>query len=319
MRKLRNKNSLLKNVKIVKRTLIALAFALSLTSAYAEDFVVATGDFKGGSTYSAMYRQLAKACSSDALPLVENETKGSPQNVELLTSNQVNAAIVQTDLLSYFEQVDADKVKNIKTLFTLHPEELHFIARADTKKEGGFMGLGGKEVRFRSLADLRGRKVGAVGGSILSGRTVSAQSGIPFTLFDAGSNTALRQGLVEGKFDAILVVGGAPHALVSSLDTNFQILPIGDSEAKLLKAYKPTKVSYSNLNQSGIPTVMTQASFVTRTYRSTQMQNSLVQLRACFMKALPEIQDTRGSHAKCQLVDSSDKGIWPWYELPAAK
>ena len=306
----------------MKKIIIAFAAFASLSVFAQDSFVVATGDSKKGSTYSAMFRELNKVCSA-ALPMVEKETTGSPENIDLLTSNTVNAAIAQGDLISYIDQTDPAKVQNVKTVFALAPEELHFIARADVKKEGGYgiggFKVGGQEVSFRTLDDLAGRKVGGVGGSILSGRVVSKQSGLNFQMVDAGNNENLQKMLLDGSFDAILVVGGAPHGLVKTLDTRFRILPISQETAAKLKAYMPAKLSYSNLNQAGVPTVATQALFVSRSYRSPAMLASLAKLRACFEQQVPNLQDARGTHPKWQVVDTANRGRWVWYELPAAK
>lgn len=300
---------------------IALAFAVSTAFAQAEPFEVATGDSKGGSTYSQMYREFAQRCSS-MMPLRERETTGSVQNVSLLTGNQVKGAFVQTDLLFFTKMTDEAKVANVKTLFAMHPEQLHFVARADVKKEGGYLGgrLGGKEVSFNTIADLKGRAVGAVGGSVTSARVFSAQSGLNFAVQEFATNDLLKVALLEGKVDTVLVVGGAPHKLVESLDARFRILPVDAATVtKVAGVYSPAKLSYSNLGAAGVPSVSTQALFVTRTFRSAETQQQLADLRACFVKQLPNIQDAAKSHPAWQRVNELDKGKWAWYELPAGK
>ena len=129
----------------MKKTLLVVAALIATQAMAQEAFTVSTGDAKGGSTYSKMFRELAAVCSKD-VQLAEVESKGSLQNMDNLTSNKVNAAIVQSDFLSFTKATDPAKVANIKTLVTLYPEELHFIARGDVKKEGGYLGglIGGK-------------------------------------------------------------------------------------------------------------------------------------------------------------------------------
>lgn len=80
--------------------------------------------------------------------------------------------------------------------------------------------------------------------------------------------------------------------------------------------YQPTVVGYDNLGQAGVPTVSTQALFVTRTYESAGMKSTLVKLRSCMKKNLPELKDATGTHAKWQDVQANDDGKWPVYELP---
>lgn len=295
----------------MKKFLITIAAVLSF-NAFAQ-FTVATGDAKTGSPYSKMFNQLNARCTEK---MTEHGTNGSIQNIELLTSNAVNAAIVQTDMLFFMKSTDPEKVANVKTLFTLHPEELHFVARADTKTEGGILGIGGNKVTFNTVGDLKSRTVGAVGGSVVSGRIFSSQSGLNFKVQQFANNDELKSALLDGRVDTILIVGGAPHDLVKSLDTKFRILAVDTgTAAKVAAVYKPAKVSYTNLNQAGVNTVSTQANFVTRVYRSSEKIEQLKQIRNCFNTKLVGIVDATGTHPKWQLVNQSDRGNWPYYEL----
>lgn len=297
----------------MKKIIIGLALAAFAFMAQSQALTVATGDAKAGSTYSRMFRELSQACPN---VMQEKETNGGATNMALVTGNQVAMAIVPTDMLFFTKSVDAAKVENIRTLVTLHPEELHFVARADVKKEGGFMGFNAKSKTYNAVVDLKDRPVGAVGGSVLSGRVFSQYSKLNLQIVEFPNNDALKAALLEGKVDSILVVGGAPHGLVASLDQRFRILEVSEDIRKSVAAvYKPAKLSYSNLNQAGVNSVSTQAQLVTRVWRGEDMQNKLKALRACFTKSVPNIQDTVGSHAKWQDVKPTDKGNWTYYEL----
>lgn len=299
---------------------IAILGALVLTQlANAQAFMVATGAAKG-STYTQMFNELRAQCPAPPMGMIE--TNGSIKNIDLLTGNQANGAFVQSDLLFFTKGTNAAKVANIKTLVGLHPEELHFIARSDTYKSGGYgvgkFKIGGSVVSYNTINDLAGKAVGAVGGSVLSGRVVSQYSGLNFAVTEYPNNDALKAGLLANEIDSILVVGGAPHALVASLDTNFKLLPVPpDAATRLKDIYSPAVLSYSNLNANGVQTVSTQALFVTRTYSSQTMINNLAALRSCFNAKLGDIKDALGTHAKWQDVQVGNNGKWPLYDLPA--
>jgi uncharacterized protein len=305
--------------RTLKGLAVAFMMAAGIAAAQQESFTVATGDSKSGSTYSQMFRELKNQCGAQ-LQLNERETKGSVENVALLTGNQVNAAIVQSDLLFFTRMTDPAKVQNVRTLVGLHPEELHFIARGDVKKEGGFMGIGGKEVVFRSVEDLAGRTIGAVGGSVLSGRVFAAQSKLNFQVREFPDNAQLTAALLKGEIDTILIVAGSPSKAVAGLDTRFRILPVTPAVAKAVEGvYSRTKISYSNMGAAGVDTVATQALLVTRTYRSKQMTDQLAKFRGCFENQLGNIQDKTGTHPKWQDVDSANLGKWEVYALPASR
>ncbi|MGL4679245.1 MAG: hypothetical protein ACRCWC_07640, partial [Plesiomonas shigelloides] len=164
-------------VSIVSRIRV-VAIVLSLCAfGWAQAQVkVTTGAADG--TYSTMFKQLAAACGNE-VGMVEMNSTGSNENVDRLIGNQVNAAFVQTDVL--FFRARTEELGNVKTLLALHPEEVHFVAPAVAKtKEGGIAGIGGKTPVFNTIADLAGRHVGAVGGSVTTAQVIRLQSEINF-------------------------------------------------------------------------------------------------------------------------------------------
>ena len=315
---------MINNLKRKTRNIWAIGFVIMFMSVLFGSYAraqtalsVATGAEKG-STYTQMFNELKAACPN--VPMAATYTTGSPQNVELLVGNKVNAAFVQSDLLFFIKATDEAKVSNLFTIAGLHPEELHFVARADTKTEGGYgvgrFKIGGDKVTFNTLADLSGRAIGAVGGSVLSANTVSRYGALKLRVVEYPNNDALKAALLAGYVDAILVVGGAPHALVGSLDQRYRILPVGEDTQRMLKdVYTPTKVSYSNLGAAGVSTVATQALLVSRTYTGAAMLERLSALRKCFNAQLGDIKDTTGTHPKWQDVQLTKPGLWPAYPL----
>lgn len=283
--------------------------------AQAQPISVAAGAKNG--TYMAMATELGAACPNMIAP---RETTGSVQNLELLRGNKINAAFMQSDLLFEAKETDPASVANIKTIVGLHPEELHFIARADVKKEGGYgfrnFKIGGTEVVFNNLADLRGRVVGAVGGSVRTGRIVSQFAGLNYKVAEFPNNDALKKALLEGQVDTILVVGGAPHPMVKELDLRYRILPVDPNTTKVLSGvYDATRVSYTNMGAAGVPTVSTQALLTSRTYTSPEMIGKLRALRECFSNKLAMIKDTTDTHPKWQDIKAGDSGKWQVYDL----
>ncbi len=306
---------------------LALSALVGAASAQAQAFPVATGDLKGGSTYAVMFNEYAKVCGpATGINFDAVQTTGGVQNKDLLVGNKVLAAILPSDLLFYTKMKNATSVANFKTVFALHPEELHFAARGDVKKEGGWLGTnyGAKEVKYDTVLNLAGRQVGAVGGSVVSGEIAASQLGINFTMREYANNDLLKAALLSGEVDSILVVGGAPHGLVKTLDRRFKLLPI---PADLIKKtttgegalYSAAQVDYQNLGQTGVNTIATQAVLVSRVFRDKDMVNQLAKMRACFDNNLGKIQDSLGTHPKWQAVDAANHGKWTWYDLPATK
>ena len=286
------------------------------TPASSGKLLFASGDFKEGSTYAIMVNELLQYCGKD---FAATYTSGGVENKNLLIGNKVSVAPMQPDMLEFLRRSDPAKVANIRTLFTLHEEEVHIIATRDTLKEGGFLGFGATKKTLETMADLAGMPVGAAGGSIDTASVISATSDTKFKVMSLPDNGALKAALESGKLAAGVIVGGAQHKLVASLGPNFRLIPIPkDIQAKLVasKLYRPAKLTYPNLRAVGVDTVSVTATVVTRIYRSQEMLTKLKNLRGCFQENLSNIQDKTGTHEKWQMVDSTYKGGWPWYDLP---
>ena len=276
----------------------------------------ATGDGKNGSTYAIMGDQLMKYCGKD---FAATYSGGGVQNGEWLMGNKVSAAIVQPDMLEILRRNDPAKVANIRTLFTLHEEEVHLIATTATTKEGGFLGFGATKKTINSFADLAGLPIGAVGGSTNTANIISATADAKWKVMNVSGNKDLKQQLLDGNLAAAVVVGGAQHEMVAALPPTFRLIAIPkDVQAKLVekKLYRPAKLTYPNLRATGVDTVSVTATVVTRIYRSPEQLAKLKDFRTCFQKNLGTIQDSTGTHEKWQMVDGDYKGGWPWYDLP---
>lgn len=303
--------------KSLRALLAILGLSFLAQFALADDILIATGDSKNGSAYSRMFRELMKVCP--AADIKERETKGSVENLDLIANNEVQGALLQGDFLTYWNRKSPDRVANIKTLFPLHQEELHYIARADVKKVGGFMGFGGKEVYYDSLNDLKGRKLGAVGGSVITANVVSDMSGLGYQTVTYADNGKLVESLKAKEIDAILIVGGAQNKLVGELPADFKVLPIPqDIRDKLAKVYKSVELNYSNLNAVGVKSLATPAYFVVYNFDDPALAKQLLTLRACFKDQAPKIGNKPGTFAKWRQVKADDQGTWSYY-TPAVK
>lgn len=313
--------------RILARSIAAGLVALAASSAAhaAENFLVATGDPKF--TYSKMFNQMRAHCGAvpGMPPLAELNTTGTVKNVAELVGNQVDAAIVQADYL-FLRAATDEAVKGIYTVVALHPEEVHFAARADTKTEGGFglggFRVGGTKVSYDTVDSLKGRAVGAVGGSVPTARMVSARSGLNFDVLEFPTNEALKQALLDGKIDALVAVGGSPLTLIAELDgRQFKLLPATDTlfkNERLMQNYGRRAVTYDNLGSAGagVAVLATDALLVARTYDDPELLAALGKLRACIHANVSKLKNTRNTHPKWQLVRTDYRGQWQWYDLP---
>jgi TRAP-type uncharacterized transport system substrate-binding protein len=261
-----------------------------------------------------MFNQLGAACQTEVgAPFIEMNSSGSVENLDRIIANEVPAAIVQIDVLHWRGRTD--DLSRIKALFSLHPEEIHIVTRNIVRKEGGTMGIGAKEVTLSTLSDLRGRKVGSWGGSFVTTQVLKLQAEVAFAAVELGDQPAALKALDEGAIDAIVSVGGSPVKWIRQLDRKYKLISIGEAEAaKLKNVYRPARLSYPNMGQTGVSTISTAATMVVRDYKTPAFQTMLTKVRDCFTKHLPEIQEKPGNHAKWASVDLEVKPNWPLYE-----
>ena len=310
-------------MKLSTRFLIALALIFAFSVAYSQqaEIDIAGGGGVATSTYSQMLNDYIKVCGTDDQPLKETNTSGGPANLQMLRTNKIPLAVIPSDLLAAAQLQNPSSVANIRILFTLHPEAVHVIARADTKTEGGHELLGAKwggtDVTYDSIDKLRGRQVGAVGGSAMTGRILGDLLKTGWNIKDYPSTEGLLAALSKHEVDAIIVVAGAPSPAVEKIGGGFRLLPLHGNKATD-GVYKNATVQYLNLNgNQPVDTVSEQAVMATRVWASDEMVAKMATLRQCFVKKLPGIKDAQGTHASWQDVDASDQGLKGfWYALP---
>lgn len=313
--------------KSIRMVGMSLLFAAAYGGAQAQqaELKVATGECvkDSCSTYVTMFRELKARCTGD-LTLTEVQSKGSVESVDRLLNNEINAGIVQTDVL--FWRRRTEDLNAVKTLVALHPEEIHFVAPADSGVKAGGIGVGSirikqEAVTFTQVDQLAGYRVGVVGnsGSMVTARLIRAEGNVNYevVLFDNGDK--LRAALDAGEVQAIVYVGGAPLPSISALDSRYKLLGFSPALITTLKdIYRPATLNYGKMNAAGIKSMATEANLVTREYKTPKMVAALSAFRSCALSAIDELKETTGTHKKWQAVQSDNKGKWPWYELPVA-
>lgn len=301
----------------MKMLKIAAVVAMSLCAgvAAAQQLKVATGSATG--TYSKLFKEMNNQCAAAGLTMIEVPSSGSIENVNNLLGNQINAAFVQTDVL--FATANSQDLSGVKTLIALHPEEVHFVSPVNSGiKTGGYVGgIGATPVVFTTLSDLAGYKVGAAGGSVVSANLIRLQSEIAYQVVQYPDNKSLLEGLSKGEVQTAVLVGGAPLEAVALLGPDYKLLTVNETTYNKLKGvYRQARLSYMKMNAQGVSTIATDALLVTREYKTERMVQGLAKFRACVLNAIPELQETTGTHPKWQAIKPENKGKWAWYDLP---
>jgi uncharacterized protein len=303
----------------MKKTLVTLAMVLALSlTAVAQEFLVADGSSSG--TYKQFLTQIIAATSDSGIVFKEVDSHGAVENLSLLIDNKVMGAFMHSDVIYHRSKNEptANLEKKFQTLLALFPEDVHFLALAESKrKTGGTFGYGAKPVVIKSIDDLNGLNVGAAGGGWITANIVKLLSDIPYVVlptFNSGGDVLAA--LNSGAIDAAVFVGAAPLPNLENLGPQYKLLPIeGRTADKLKVQYAPTSVTYTKMNPNPVPTVAAQCLFVSKVYKSAKMVNTLTTFRNSFLAKLDEIKETPGNHAKWQAVDPEIHGPWAYMEL----
>ncbi|MDV6373003.1 TAXI family TRAP transporter solute-binding subunit [Deinococcus arenicola] len=268
-------------------------------------FNVATGSPTG--TYSVMFKNIGLICAQSAY-LKERGTGGSLDNIDLLMTNQVSLAFVQSDVLKARQQIDQDpRMANIKALLPLYNEEIHVFAKPPVTSKSI---LGKVTVKgVQAFTDLKDKRVAAWGGSIITAKVLSAKLALPYSIVSVKDQPAAFAALNAGQVDAVLAVVGQPAAWVKGL-SGVNLIPLPFSPP-LEGIYTGAKLLYPNLSVSGVPTVAVQSVLVTRDFKTPDKKDRLLAYKKCAIGKLINLQEDEGMHPKWQEVTFK---TWPWEE-----
>ena len=281
---------------------LCLIFSLFATSSYAAgDLIISTGSPNG--TYKAFYDQIGKVCSQPGL--VEKPSAGSRKNLEALLGNEANVGFVQEDALWAAKLIDnAPDIDTLKTLMVLYPEELHIIALRTSN--------------INRFSDLGNKKVVTWGGSMVTTRILSSRTGVRFALFESKNEVDAMKFLNDGKVDAIIAVGGQPLPWIKLLPNKFKLVEF-DRFDRVNDIYNKTNLNYTNLSNSGVPSIATNSMLVTIDYKTAGKVEDLSDLSNCILNNLDELKEGTGNHPKWRQVSAEAKAKWPMYNRFPAK
>lgn len=264
---------------------------------------VATGSPTG--TYSAMFKNIGRVCTQSAY-LRERGSSGSLENIDLLLNNEVSLAFVQSDVLKARQQIDKDpRVDGIKALLPLNREELHLFALPPVVSKN-ILGQT-KTQGVAKFDDLKGKKIAAWGGSLITARVVGAMTGLSFEVVSVKDQASAFAALRARQVDAVLAVVGQPAAWVKDLSgVNLVSVPMA---GKMNSIYSPAKLFYPNISAASVPTVAVQSVLATRDFKTPERKKLLLAYQKCAVGKLVNLQEDEGMHPKWQDVDFK---TWPW-------
>jgi TRAP transporter TAXI family solute receptor len=126
---------------------IVLILIVCLNASMACAATIATGPSDG--SYFQIAQDIKNVAGKDGIDIQVMPTKGSVENIELLSAGKTDLAIVQLDALRFVSDVlkqkqGLDLFDNIKIIMNLYPEEIHVLT--NKKDIQSFYQLDGKRI-----------------------------------------------------------------------------------------------------------------------------------------------------------------------------
>lgn len=274
-------------------------------------FIVACGSSSG--TYEALLDELQPFVAEE-VQFIKHPSSGAVENLDLLISNQVQAAFMHSDVIEFRKRAGKDMSK-YKTLLALHKEEIHLLALTESKRTTGHF-WNSKPVVLNTLDDLSGMKVGAAGGGYITAQTIKAMTMIPYEVIQYNTGKEVIAALNKGDIDVALFVGGAPLPNLKDLGPEYKLLSIPESRvAQLQLVYTPASITYTKMRPEAVNTMAADCLFVAQDYKTPKFRNAMKVIRTKFYQVLDELKETPGDHPKWQEVDPNNHGKWTWMEF----
>ena len=202
---------------------ILLVLILSLYAQVASALTIATGPSSG--SYFQIAQDIKNVVAKEGINLRVMATKGSFENLELLSSGKVDLAIVQLDALTAMgysnakrfisdvvkQDLDMDLFDKIKVVLNLYPEEIHILTN---KKE------------IKTFYDLEKKRVSIGppgGGTAVTAAVLFNVYEIRATISEEPFEQAVKK-LERSSLDAVFFVGGAPVPFIQKLGDKFEFV-----------------------------------------------------------------------------------------------
>lgn len=260
-----------------------------------------------GSTAADMFRDLGRVCTSAAF-LRQRQTSGSIENIELLLENKVALAFVQLDVLKARDQIDQDpRAKDLRVLLPLNFDEIHLIVKRPTKD---FLG---RLKGISAFSGLKGKRVGAWGGSVVTAQILKAKTKSAYTVVTLNDRAAALAALNAGQIDAVLAVVGQPADWVNTLNPAvFTLAPLDIPQGALNGFYRPARLLYPKFGVT-VNTYSVQRLLITRNFKTPERRTPLLAYQKCALSKLTALQETEGMHPKWNDVTFKETD-WPMFK-----
>ena len=229
----------------MKKIFILMIFAVVLNAT--QSIGLMTGG--PGGTYIRMGHDMSQVLINTNLRVLSSVSNGSVQNIkDLLKTENVDVVLVQSDVLQHVARRSAKDASKINYITSLYDEIIHIVVRNG----------------IDSVEQLNGKTISVGGknsGTEMTSKNVLQILGVNATVVNRSNDKAVDQ-LNNSEIDALILVGGKPLKLISSLDkTKVHLLNIKNNPilGSIYKKISLTSQDYPGYINGKINTYAVQA------------------------------------------------------------
>lgn len=233
-------------------------------------------------------------------------TGGGVENIDLLTSHQVELGFIMADIASFAFDGRKDVIpvkdsgRDLRTITALYPNYVHVITL---------------DPSLKNIQDLRGKKVGVgdVGsGTEVNARTILQAHGISYRDIDP-NHLSYKESVAElrnGSIDAAFLTSGLPNPAIESLLETHQVFFIPIPEEKVKEIAQSFPFYSSDVIPEG--TYQNQEAIATATItnllltRADLPEDLIYEITKAIFDHLPRLQE---AHEAAQDIDLSRSQI----------
>ena len=296
----------------MKKIFVAvMAIAMSAV-ALADDPTVKVAADSSSGTYAKALQEIVAHCDGVNVTQATGVTGGAVGNLDALVNNQAQAAFLHSDVYLSKSMADASYGR-YQTLVALYPEPIHVVVLNESKSKAKGLNPFAKAA-FTTLGDLRDYRVGAAGGGVYTAQILQGQGQGGFEVVSFNNGKEVLDALAAGNIDAAIFVGAAPLPNLQNVQ-GIHLIPVGEQiGSRVSTVYRAAKISAYKWQTTPVATLAPLANIMAKKPNSDSRKLILAQFRACFNKALPDLQD-EGS-PMWENVQPGDHGTLTWMELP---
>ena len=278
---------------VVSLAMIASMAAITTSSQAAESSVLKIATGPKGKGYSKMFQNIKDICG-DKVPMVELNTEGGLDNLNVLSLKKAHVGIAQIDTITTMKAGN-ESIAAFQQVLAINNNYLNILVSSNGYKIPGekkWGGLGSEKdtvAYISQFSQLRGKNVALVGSAKLLGQKLDKALGFGMKFVEVGSDAEAQDLVKKGIVHAMFTVAGVNSDAINKLaPANGLRLAGFDVPVSAPLVVKP--VTYSNIGSYNVQALAIRNVIVSRPFKGPNAK-LVADLKACIIQNLQNLNE----------------------------